>query len=78
MFEIIIAFCITLVEAPKYKGGESVLGFYKPKIDFVDERDCKANVKLIDEWFIKQAERLYPEHKKIQAKGLCVNKIKIN
>jgi len=76
MFEMLLGFYIVLVDAPPHKGGKNIQGFYEPKIEFKTEEDCRADRRMIEEWFEIEATRLYPDHKGIDAKAVCVFKTK--
>ncbi len=44
--EVLIAFCIVLVEAPRIDGGKSICGFYEPKVEFKSRQECMADKKI--------------------------------
>ena len=76
MFDIIIAFCIVLIDQPRHKGGKSICGFYTPEINFKYKKDCEADLNLVEAWFKEEAMRIYPQAKSISSAGLCYDKTK--
>lgn len=76
MFEMIVGFYIILIDQSRYMGGKNIQGFYKPEVEYKTEEECRENRKMIEEWFEDEAERLYPNHKGIDAKALCILKTK--
>jgi len=72
--EVLIAFCIVLVEAPRIDGGKSICGFYEPGVVFKTYEECMKDKKLIEDYVVEEAWKIHPEAVKIYAKGLCSKK----
>tara|TARA_E500000318_G_C3467939_1_gene175316 strand:- start:295 stop:516 length:222 start_codon:yes stop_codon:yes gene_type:complete len=72
--EVLIAFCIVLVEAPRIDGGKSICGFYEPKVEFKSRQECMADKKLIEDYVVEEAWKIHPKAVRIYAKGMCNGK----
>lgn len=75
MFEMLVAFYIHLVLGSRYEGGKIVQGVYKPEVVYQTMEECNENKKMIQDWFVEEANRLYPDNKGVKALGLCTKKI---
>ena len=71
--EVLIAFCIVLVEAPRHKGGKSICGFHNPGVVFKNFKQCTKDKKLIEDYLVEEAWKIHPKAVKIFAKGVCSN-----
>ena len=71
--EVLIAFCVVFVEAPRHKGGDALCNFYKPGVVYETRQECIDGKKLIEEYLEEELWRLYLEAVKIDAKGVCGN-----
>jgi|TARA_R100001460_G_scaffold39171_1_gene73907 hypothetical protein len=69
--EVLIAFCIILVEEPRHKGGKSICGFYEPGVIFKSYKECVKDKKLIEDYVVEEAWKIHPEAVRIYAKGVC-------
>jgi|TARA_R110000824_G_scaffold28933_3_gene96929 hypothetical protein len=69
--EVLVAFCIVLVEAPRIDGGKSICNFWNPGVEFKSRQECMADKKLIEDYVVDEAWKLYPKAVRIYAKGLC-------
>ena len=72
--EVLIDFCIVLVEAPRIDGGKSICGFYEPKVEFKSRQECMSDKKLIEDYVVEEAWKIHPKAVKIYAKGMCSGK----
>ena len=73
MIEMIVAFCIVLVEEPRHKGGKSICNWWAPKVEFKTKQECKADKKMIEDYLIEEAWRIHPKAVRITASGLCMD-----
>ena len=69
--EVLIAFCIILVEEPRHKGGKSICNFYNPGVVFKSYEECVKDKKLIEDYVVEEACKIPPEAVRIYAKGVC-------
>ena len=69
--EVLIAFCIVLVEAPRIDGGKSICGFYEPGVVFKSYKECMDDRKLIEDYVVEEAWKIHPKAVRIYAKGIC-------
>ena len=72
--EVLVAFCIILVEAPRINGGKSICNFWNPGVVFKTYEECVKDKKLIEDYVVEEAWKIHPEAVKIYAKGLCSKK----
>ena len=73
MIEMIVTFCIVLVELPPHKGGKSICNWWKPDIQFKTSEECMANRKRIEEYIVAESWKDHPKAVRIFAKGLCMD-----
>ena len=71
--EVLIAFCIILVDEPWHKGGKSICNFWNPGVVFKSYEECVKDKKLIEDYVVEEAWRIHPKAVKIYAKGVCAN-----
>ena len=69
--EVLIAFCIVLVEAPRIDGGKSICNFYNPGVIFKSYEECMEDRRLIEDYVVESAWKMYLNAVKIYAKGIC-------
>ena len=69
--EVLIAFCIVLVEAPRVDGGNSICNFYSPGVIFKNYEECMTDKKLIEDYVVEEAWKIHPKAVRIYAKGMC-------
>ena len=69
--EVLIAFCIVLVEEPRHKGGKSICNFWNPGVVFKTYEECMADRKLIEDYVVEEAWKIHPKAVRIYAKGIC-------
>ena len=69
--EVLIAFCIVLVEAPRIDGGKSICNFYNPGVVFKSYKECMDDRKLIEDYVVEEAWKIHPKAVRIYAKGIC-------
>lgn len=74
MIEMIVAFCIVIVEQPRHKGGESICGFYRPEVKYDTFDQCRAETKLIESWFEEEAMRIHPKAIRVEKGAVCGNR----
>ena len=74
--EVMVAFCVIFVEAPRYKGGDALCSFYEPGVVYETRQECMDDKILIEEYLEEELWRMYPEAVKIDAKGVCPFEVK--
>ena len=73
MIEMIVAFCIVIVDEPRHKGGKSICGFYKPEVKYKTLDECNSETKLVEDWFKEEAMRIYPKAIRVEKGAVCGN-----
>tara|TARA_R100000700_G_C3112003_1_gene104628 strand:+ start:63 stop:323 length:261 start_codon:yes stop_codon:yes gene_type:complete len=73
LIEVIVSFCIVLVEEARHKGGESICNFYNPGIVFENRKQCINEKKLIEDYVVEEFWKIRPEAVRIFAKGVCTH-----
>ena len=73
MIEVIVSFCIVLVEEARHNGGESICNFYNPGVVFESRDQSIKDKKLIEYYVVEEFWKIRPEAVRIFAKGVCTN-----